>query len=201
MNINFDNYNNNLKFRNKVPIRYIKGYGIDLIREYISQKVNSKKTLSILDFGCGDNEKWNKLCIQKGFDIDKNSNADYFDLKEINENFDLIIMANVINFMDDKKFEKSINWSYNHCHELIILTMIDNGFSQSFQDRCHYKLRYSSDYFTYLKEKGFSDIEWIYCSPTSLYNPLKILFQKIICWLFNTHNYNQLLIIARNLKK
>ncbi len=102
-------YSYRIKVRNIYPSVYkirIKKKLVDIIKDELED------SLKILDVGaynrrlCEQFLKINSKIIYKSMDIDKSLPHDYYNLDEIEESFDIIVMSEVIEHLD---FEEALN--------------------------------------------------------------------------------------------
>jgi len=88
----------------------------DLIKYLLKSKRN------ILDFGCGNGSFDYSGFNVDGYDIDKeNKFAKFHRLEEINKNYDIVVLNQVIEHMNHKEIFETINFLKNIANEIIFV--------------------------------------------------------------------------------
>jgi len=189
-------YSDYVKFRDKTldnffNLKILKGDAFSIALKLIS--ANSK----ILDIGAFNRafEKFlkEKNCVYKSMDIDKTYFHDYYNLFEVNEKFDFVLMFAVLEHLSLKEIIDYLNKIVSITNTLII--EVPNVFAPSwvfFQDVTHKTMLSPRTLYFLLKKAGFKEINFYRLTNS------KIIFLKQIQSKISQHDFcHSILVIAK----
>jgi hypothetical protein len=165
----------------------------DLIKDLI------KYDKKILDFGCGNGSFDYSGLIVDTYDIDQENNfAKFHKLEEINKDYDVVVLNQVIEHMEHKEIFETINFLKNITNNIIFVTPNFWFFGAKYWDDYTHKRPPSiRDIVSYLDLNGF-ECKIIYSEK--YVNPFRNLINSIICYGLNAKPYGNICIYCKKRK-